>query len=334
MYSHLCIVLSFIIALCLLARPFIIPLAFSFLFALLLNPFLRRLENWGMRRIFAIIIILLAFVILLGSFLYFLGFQASMLMQDLPSIQDRILELAESTLSDIRARFGLNYPDKEQMFSDALGRVAPFFGNLVSTTSSLATVLVQIPVYVFLIMLYKDRFRRFLISVTHNSAEGAQGRIDEVKSVVQGYVTGLFVVIGILTVLNSLGLWALGIRYAWFFGVFSAVLTVIPYLGNFIGGALPFIVALVTKDSMWYAVGVVALYTVIQFIEGNFITPNIMGSRVSVNPLAALISMIIGAQLLGLAGIILAIPILGILKVTFAHSNTLKPLVILLEDRS
>ncbi|MBU2045517.1 MAG: AI-2E family transporter, partial [Bacteroidetes bacterium] len=124
----------------------------------------------------------------------------------------------------------------------------------------------------------------------------------------------------------------LGIPYAIFFGVFSAVLTIIPYIGNFIGCSLPVLMALITKDSSWYAIGVIGVYIFIQFLEGNIITPKIMGNKVSINALAAIIALVIGGKILGIAGMIIAIPAMGVLKVILSHSNHLKPITLLMDD--
>jgi predicted PurR-regulated permease PerM len=89
---------------------------------------------------------------------------------------------------------------------------------------------------------------------------------------------------------------------------------------------------LLTKDSIWYAVGVAGAFTVVQFLEGNFITPNIVGSKVSVNPLAAIIALILGGMLWGPAGMILSIPFTAILKVILDNIEPLEPFGFLLGE--
>jgi hypothetical protein len=79
-------------------------------------------------------------------------------------------------------------------------------------------------------------------------------------------------------------------------------------------------------------VGVIVVFLVVQFLEGNFITPRITGSKVSINALAAIVALVIGGKLLGIAGMILAVPAIGVLKILLSHSSHLKPFVILLED--
>src|SRR5690606_28786769 len=146
------------------------------------------------------------------------------------------------------------------------------------------------------------------------------------------YITGLLFVTLIVAALNTTGLLILGIKHAVFFGILSGILTIIPYVGIFIGATLPVVMALITKDSAWYAVGVIGVFSFVQFLEGNFITPKITGSKVSINALAAIIALVLGGKILGVTGMILAVPAIGILKILLSYSRRLKPFVILLGD--
>ncbi len=117
--------------------------------------------------------------------------------------------------------------------------------------------------------------------------------------------------------LNTIGLLVLGIANPVFFGFFAAILLLIPYIGIIIGSLIPAIIALATKDSAWYALGVIATFGFIQFLEGNFITPKITGSKVSINAFITILSLIIFSMLWGIAGMIVALPIRATLKIIF-----------------
>jgi predicted PurR-regulated permease PerM len=189
---------------------------------------------------------------------------------------------------------------------------------------------VQVPIYIFLFLLYRERFNDFLLAVWPASSLSWKS---EIQAVIRGYISGLTLVTLIAAVLNSIGLLLLGIDHAIFFGFLSGTLTMIPYIGITIGAALPTLLALVTKDSGWYAVGVIAVHGFVQFLEGNFITPKITGSKISINALAAIVALLVGGKIWGIAGMILAVPAVGILKILLSYSNSLKPFVILLEDK-
>jgi predicted PurR-regulated permease PerM len=95
----------------------------------------------------------------------------------------------------------------------------------------------------------------------------------------------------------------------------AALLTVIPYIGVFIGSLLPILYALVMTDSFFYPIAVFIWFQLVQALEGNVITPNIVGSQVSLNPLIAILSLLIGASVWGVAGMVLFTPLTAILKV-------------------
>jgi predicted PurR-regulated permease PerM len=154
----------------------------------------------------------------------------------------------------------------------------------------------------------------------------------EVTEMAQNYISGLILVIAIIAILNTTGLLILGIKYAVFLGILSALLTIIPYIGIVLGSILPILVALLTKDSLLYAAGVIAIFGLVQFLEGNFITPKIIGSKVNVNPLSAIIALIVGGAVWGIAGMILAIPILGIIQIILSNNKDLKPFASLISN--
>src|SRR5690606_8026084 len=117
-----------------------------------------------------------------------------------------------------------------------------------------------------------------------------------------------------------------------FFGILALLLMLIPYIGIAFGCIMPALFALATKDSYWYAVGVVAWFQFVQFLEANFITPNIVGSKISLNPLVSILSLFLFSMLFGFAGLILALPLTAILKVIFDAVGELKPYGFLLSE--
>ena len=133
-------------------------------------------------------------------------------------------------------------------------------------------------------------------------------------------------------ILNSLGLLLLGIEHAFFFGFLASLLLLIPYIGIIVGSIIPALIAFATKDSYWYAIGVIAIFGFIQFLEGNLITPKITGSKISLNAFVSILSIILFSMLWGISGMILALPITASLKVIFDNSEKMKPLGILLGE--
>ncbi len=120
-------------------------------------------------------------------------------------------------------------------------------------------------------------------------SSGQQSKVSEIvtkiKTVIQRYLIGLIIEAGIIAALNTTALLILGIEYALLLGLIGAFLNVIPYIGGVVAVALPMIVALITKDSAWYAVYVLVIYYIIQLIDNNYIVPKIVASKVKLNAL-------------------------------------------------
>ena len=142
----------------------------------------------------------------------------------------------------------------------------------------------------------------------------------KIRRLVGSYLVGMLLVIALLACVYSLGLWLIGLPNPLFWGSMAAILAIIPYIGTFIGGLLPFVYALLFMNSFWQPIAVVALFVIVQQIEGNFITPKVVGDRVDLNPLAAILALFVWAFIWGIGGMIIALPLTAILKILCDHS--------------
>jgi predicted PurR-regulated permease PerM len=313
-----------------LASDLVIPMAFAGLFSIVMLPLVKKLENRKIPTSISITIVLLGMIIVMGLFIWLIIGQIVSLVNDLPNLQVKFDTFVDQTSRVLRRDFGFSTSEQNKMLGDVMRNFSTVAGNILLGTTNAISTLVQVPIYIFLFLVYRDKFRAFFTSLLPGSGEFAWKK--DVERVVQGYLSGLFLVTLIIAALNSIGLMIVGIDHAIFFGVLSGVLTIIPYVGIIIGAMFPVLMALITKDSLWYAAGVVIVFSIVQFMEGNFITPRITGSKVSINALAAIIALVIGGKILGIAGMILAVPAIGLIKILLSYSYRLKSFVILLED--
>ena len=313
-----------------LCRDIIIPLAFAIFLSVVMLPVVKRIER-RTGGTFAVIIVVVGGMIVFGLLAWLLVNQIIYLVNDLPNLQDKANQFMDHIKGLMWTKLNIGRTERNQMVQDFLKSVSVYLGDFLVTTSNTLATVAQIPIYMFLLLIYREKFNLFFLSMLPKGNEEMMWKKD-IENVTQGYITGLLLVTLIVSALNTTGLLFLGINHAIFFGILSGVLTIIPYVGIFIGALLPTLMALITKDSMWYAVGVIAVFAVVQFLEGNFITPRITGSKVSINALAAIIALLLGGKILGIAGMILAVPAIGILKIVLAYSQRLKPFVILLGD--
>lgn len=315
----------------------LIPLAFSILLAILLHPVCAWLETHRVPRVGAILLSILVFFVVIVILVYVVSIQIGSFTEELPRITEKAEVLLDQTLT-MGERY-LNISRTQQVSEakkylvNALseGRVV-LLNTLLTTTGAISTFIL-LPLYIFFLLLYRDFFRRFI----HKAIKAVPNDelnllLKKIYDVIKSYLSGLFLVILLVGVLNSIGLLIIGVPHAIFFGFLAGFLILIPYIGILIGSVLPALLSIVTLDSPWYAVAVIGVMSFVQFLEGNFITPNIVGSKVSVNPLAAIVALFLGGQLWGLSGLILALPVTAILKVIFDSVPSLEPYGFLLGE--
>jgi predicted PurR-regulated permease PerM len=156
----------------------------------------------------------------------------------------------------------------------------------------------------------------------------------DVANVATKYLTGQLLVILVLSVLNTAGLYIIGVPNGFVFGILAAILNLIPYLGMFLGNVITIVYVLFTvPDSSSMAFQVFLVFSIIQFLENNLITPNIVGNNIKINPFAIIIGVLLANLVWGVAGMLIIIPFLAILKIIMRNVDDLKPFAYLISDR-
>ena len=321
--------LVLIIALLYALQSVLVPLMFSILLAISLFPITRFIEKYKVNRVIASLISVILAIVLIGSLIWFIVHQVLVIGANGNDLQLRFMHIVDTIQHWITLRFGIEESQITQQVATFSNKVVSNAGVIVSAAfGSVGGILagaVIVPLFTFFLLYYRDFFREFFFhAFASASKEVVHQVLDKIYYVVQSYLVGLVTVMGIVAILNTVGLLVLGVPYAWFFGILASLLMLLPYIGIAIGSILPALFALATKDNAWYAVGVIGWFQVVQFLEGNFLTPNIVGGKVSINPLMALIGLLLGGMLFGLAGLILAIPITAVLKVVFDAIPSMK----------
>ncbi|WP_375415973.1 AI-2E family transporter [uncultured Hymenobacter sp.] len=316
----------------------LLPIVFSALLAMLLLPLARRLEDF-MPRALAILLTLLLLIAALSGIFYVFGSQLVDLRDEWPLLRQKVVVYFDQVQQLLSRQFGFKPMSKQELIDSSLdsvkGSAGGVLGTTLNTTLGVISTLTLVPIYIFCFLYYRDHMRQFMFRfVDPDKRTTVLHTMDSVQTVVQAYIQGLLTVIAIVAVLNAIGLLVLGVKFAIFFAIFASVLAVIPYIGILIGATLPALITLVETGSLPKALGVVGVFVFVQFLEGNFITPMITGSKVSINPMAAIVALILGAELWGTPGMILSIPVTAVLKVVLDANKATEPWGFLLGDVS
>lgn len=328
-YVHILLAIVLSVTVLYFGKDLILLFVVSGLLAFLLLPFARGIEKRGLPRwLGALCATLLMVVLVLGIF-FLAGWQLTRFGDDLPALQAAFTAKGQAAQQWIEDQAHISQRDQLKWFNARLGQLTSSGGEMVmklfSGTGAVLAAVVPIPIIVFLLLFLKDKFRTFFEQLGKDSDDMVLDIMLRVSKLSRKYIRGVLIVIVILGVLNSVGFLFLGLKYAMLLGFAVGVLNVIPYVGVLVGSLIPIIIALITKDSMMYAVGALGVCVVTQFLENNFITPKIVGSSVSINPLASIAALIGFGLVWGVVGMVLAIPITGMLKIVCDSIPSLKP---------
>jgi predicted PurR-regulated permease PerM len=314
-------------------RDILTPLAFALIIAILLNPLVNRFQKKKLPKIVSIVLSMFIALVLTLAVIFFLSTQIAQFGQSFPMLSQKFNHLLVMFQNWLQKDFGVSIQKQVQLINEAVNSSKALVGQTLGTAIGILGVVFLIPVYVFLFLWYKTKVLNFLYEVfAEENSEKVADVLRETKLAIQSYMVGLLIEAGIVAVMNSAALLILDVKYAILFGVIGAILNMIPYIGGIIAILLPVLMATVTKDGYTTQLGIIGAYAVIQFIDNNFLVPNIVSSKVQINALVSILIVLLGGALWGVSGMFLSIPFVAILKIIFDRIDELKPWGKLLGD--
>ena len=319
-----------------LGQDILVPLTFSWILAILLNPVVNFLTKRKINRVIAITMAVILFLVIVGAILFFIGSQFSMFRDSFPQLKVKFNDLLNQGLSWFSNCFNIGKykvnawvaEQKVQGMHTASGMI----GDTVTSIGGTLIVLVLIPIYIFLFLFYKPLLLEFVAELFSSEKHKIVADVlHQTRTLIQNYLVGLLIEMVIVAAMNSTALLILGIKYAILLGVIGAILNLIPYIGGIIAIALPMVMGLLTENPA-SAFFVLIAYMIIQVIDNNFLVPKIVASKVKVNALVSIVVVLIGGALWGVAGMFLSIPLTAIVKVIFDRIPALKAFGFLIGD--
>jgi len=317
-------------------KEILVPIIFSIIVAVLLNPFVNFLCRKKINRTIAIAIAVLTAIILLAALGYFIISQSALFGESLPLFKQKFTLIMNDSISWASDKLNVSKPKIENWITDTKDQGMSNSSNMLGTAlmgiGGVLVLLLLIPVYIFMLLFYKPLIIEFIGQVFKNEDDEVVAEVlTETKSLIQSYLIGLLIEAAIVATLNSIGLLIIGIQYAILIAIIGALLNLIPYIGGLVAISIPMLIAVATKTPI-YALYVFILFITVQLIDNNYIVPKIVASKVKVNALVSIVVVLIGGALWGIAGMFLAIPITAIVKVVFDRVTSLKPFGFLIGD--
>lgn len=316
-------------------KTLFIPLSFSLLISFILYPVCRWLEQKGISKSIAICISVFAVIIFFGAIIYLLVAQMIEFLQEWHTLQAKFLETAAQLSTFITEQFNISAEKQDVFFRNFINNSGTDTLSLLRSTaytfSESIFILLIIPVFSALLLYH----RQILVNVLYQIFPSEKKRIiyEIIVETIHAYynfIKGMLLVYLIVGILNSIGLAIIGIPHPFLFGFIASILTFIPYIGIMISSLLPIAVSWITFNSVWYPLGVILVFGIVQILEAYIIFPFAVGSRLKINTLVILVMVIAGGILWGAAGMILFIPFISIIKLIADRTESLKTLSLLL----
>lgn len=325
--------LATLIALCAIlyfGKHFLIPLAFGALLAMIFYPLMLKFRRWRLPDWTGIVASLLILFVIASIFTLIIVFQTQSLIEDWPEIRQELEQRQDQVEDFMINNLGIASEERVQQFKDRLGQqtsqiqqlLSSFFGSFFTIVTGLALSIIYLVIFLW----EEKRLMRFLVKINSERApEQTREMVNGCRNIAAQYLTGRLILVGVLGIFYSLGFYLFGLNYAIPIAILVALLSLIPYLGNIIGGAIAILIALATGNGIHTILGVLGTMAGMQVLENNVLTPWILGERMALNTLATIIGVIGFSFLWGIAGTVLAIPMLGVVKTAFAFYPASQP---------
>jgi predicted PurR-regulated permease PerM len=330
--STLRLLLLFILSVVILymAKTVLVPLTFGGILAMLLLPVCRWLERKGLNRGISSVISLLVFTLLVIGLILLLRWQIGDLLKDFSKLQDQLSNLLSEVKNYVRAQFGITNRQQQQILKDqqsgGMEKAAGMAIGTLTSTLSLMVSMVLVLVYVFLFLYFRSHFKNFILRlVSAPNMPIAQNIMNKASRVTQQYLSGLGMMIVMLWIMYGIGFSIVGIKGAIFFAILCGILEIVPFAGNITGTSITVLIAFAQGGSIDMVIGVLITYAIVQFTQTYLLEPLVVGNQVNINPLFTILIIVVGEAIWGIAGMVVAIPLLGMFKVVCDHVEPLKP---------
>lgn len=340
-YARLAFILVSLIAIiyiCYIGQGVIVPILMALLFAILLRPVVCFLnDKLRFPHVLAVITAVVFFVIVIVGVFAFISLQITDMASDFDKIERNISIHIKHLQEFVRDNFNLSSREQKEYIDgateDSMKKGKELLGStLISFTDTLMN-LILVPIYTFLMLLYRTHFMMFLSKLFKKEHHNRlQEILTQIKVAVKSYIVGLIFETIAVSVLTTVGFMIIGVEYAVLLGIITGILNLIPYVGILFAGILSIVASLTSSTEVSIVIGVIVVNVIVQFVDNNILVPMIVSSKVEINAFVSIVGIIIGGSIAGVAGMFLAIPIIAILKVIFDRIDELEPWGYLMGD--
>jgi predicted PurR-regulated permease PerM len=317
-------------------KPFLVPFLIATLLAMLILPLCMKLEK-KVNKAGAIMISMSVLLLSICIILSVVAWQFSDISDKAPKIQQNITLKIAQLKKFATTTLGIPEKQQQQMMQQQQqssgGKMASMMTGLASSFGSFLTDFIVVMVYIFLFLMFRTHFEKFIMKmVPAKDRDTAKETIHDARLVAQKYLSGMSIMIACLWVMYSIGFSIAGVENAIFFAILCGLLEIVPFVGNLIGVSFTLLMSLAQSGNSSMIIGILITYAIVQFVQTYLLEPLVVGKVISINPVFTILGLVGGELLWGIPGMILALPLLGIIKIICDHVEPLKPYGFLIGD--
>jgi len=317
-------------------KVFLIPLFFGIMLAMLLLPVCRKLEMWGIGRIWSTLIGILIIILFILAILGIIGAQGASISQDLPKMQAKAQQFIQTAQSWIQGHYGVAPQEQISYLQKGVSKISQsankFFTSILSGFMGLITGFVLILLYFFFLMWKREKYKEFFLKlVKEENREEVNKELNQIIHVAAQYLIGRLISMVFLAIFYIIGFSVVGLQNGPLVALVAVIPTIVPYVGSFVGAFFPLTMALIGGSSGMF-LPVVIILIVAQVIDNNIIEPIVEGESLDISPIFTIVAIVLGELVWGIAGMVLFIPMFAILNIICAHIPALHPFNFLLEN--
>lgn len=310
----------------------LMPLAVAAIIAILLDKPNKKMQEWGFPSWLAIALSVLLMLLIFSLLTWLIGSQINVIANDWDTIREKVTEKLNDLSAWANQNLNWDYRDYINNNKRLVHKAESLGKTFLSSVLDMLSQSFIILIYIILLLMQKQLFIRFFKRLSSNpSAMGAL--LSDSAKTVSGYLLGKSKIMLILFGIYYLGFTLGSVPYALFLALFAALFSIIPYVGNLIGGGVAVFLSYIYAGST-PAFIVVGVIVVAQALENYVFTPWIIGDQINLNPFMTVFGVILFSALWGMVGAVISLPILGVLKEVFHHTRNMEPYELLLKKNN
>jgi predicted PurR-regulated permease PerM len=308
------------------AKGFLIPLCIAGVLATFFLPLCKWMEKMKIPKALAVIICLLMLLITIAGVCALLSWQINELTKEFSLLSERIVEIVNCIQRYIFTNFGITPKKQSELLGNEELSITGIMQVLAGSLASIFTNFILVLAYIFLFLYFRTHIGCFILKLIPLAQQiEIKKMLSSITNVSQQYLFGLAKMIVCLWIMYGIGFSLIGVKSALFFAILCGLLEIVPFIGNLTGTMLTVLGAIVQGAGFPLVVSIIGVYMLVQLIQEWILSPTILGPQVKINAFTIILTLVVGELIWGIAGIFLAIPLIGMFKIICDHIESLKP---------